>query len=46
MEKLYSELYRLENDLDTAEYHVERENLEREIGFLLGVIYNLEQDEI
>ena len=46
MEKLYAELYRLESDLESAEYHVEIANLTKEIGFLKGVIWNLEQDEI
>lgn len=46
LKKLYNELYSLEADLNRAEYYVEIENLEEEIAFLEGVIWNLEQEEI
>ena len=46
MNKLYNELYRLVADLERAEYSTERQNLEEEIKFLEGVIWNLEQNEM
>ena len=45
IEKLYNELYSLEAELDRAEYHVEIINLEEEIKFIEGLIFNIEYYE-
>ena len=42
LSKLYNELYLLQAELERAEYYVETKNLEEEIGFIEGVIWNLE----
>ena len=45
LERLYTELYRLQAELDQADYHIEFTNLEEELCYIEGLIYNIEYFE-